>query len=192
MPIIGSLAGASSRGLGGLRTFGSPIVVGDFVALSTATVTSPQFGITFDNVSQNYKHLHLRFRISTGAENSTRIFFNDDETHANYNYTWLQGNGVSPYVFTENTYSYFTYDNTTNSNLFVVGTVDIMDYTNTNKRKTFSAWSGWSSNTPQAVQNIVGTMWKNTSAINKIVIKPDSAQNFKVGSTVALYGIKSA
>lgn len=180
MPIIGIVASSFAK------------VTGDFVALATATVTSPQFGVTFNSVSQDYTHLQLRYRMSTGAENSTRIFFNDDETHANYNYTLLQGNGVAVNVFTENQYSYFTYDNTINSNLFNVGVIDIMDYKNTNKHKTVSCYSGWSNNNPQAVQNITGTMWKNTAAINKIVIKPDSAQNFKVGTTIALYGIKSA
>lgn len=181
MPILGVVASSKSK-----------TTSGNFTALATAVVSSPQFGVSFTNIDQNFTHLQLRFQLSTGAENSGRIYFNDDETHSNYNYSWLQGNGVATYVFRETLYSYIYYDNTTDSNLFCVGIIDINDYKNTNKWKTVSSTNGWSNNNPQAVQNLQTTLWKNTNAITKITIKPDSAQNYKVGSTVALYGIKTA
>lgn len=190
MPIIGSLAGASSRALGGLRSFGSQEVSGNFVSLATAYVSSPQFGISFTDISQSFTHLQLRFRLSTNAEYSGRIYFNDDETHANYNYSWLQGNGTNVNFFIQNLFSYVNYDNTSGS-FYSVGIIDIYDYKNVNKRKTVSSTMGWSNSSGQNTQNIVGALWKNTNAINKITIKPDSAQNFKVGSTIALYGIKT-
>lgn len=190
MPIIGSLAGASSRGLGGLKTFGLPEISGNFVSLATAYVNSPQFGISFTDINQSFTHLQLRFRLSTNGEYSGRIYFNDDETHTNYNYSWLQGNGTNVNFFIQNLYSYVIYDNTSGS-FYSVGVIDIYDYKNVNKRKTVSSTMGWSNSSGQNTQNIVGALWKNTSAINKITIKPDSAQNFKVGSTIALYGIKT-
>ena len=190
MPLITTRAGNSATSFGGLGAFSIVPELGNFVAIATSFVNTPQFGITFSSIPSVYTSLQLRFRLSTGAENSGRIYFNEDETHANYNTASLQGNGATVYFERGTTTSDVYYDNTGNAANFTVGVIDIMDYANTNKYKTVSSWSGWANNTPQAVQMIFAPMWKNTNAINTITIKPNVGNNYKAGSTIALYGIK--
>jgi hypothetical protein len=81
-----------------------------------------------------------------------------------------------------------------------VGIVDILDYKNTNKYKTFRTLTAFDSNatgdagwTPNSAAGIVfaGANWRSTSAINTISLlifggSANSVQN------IALYGIKGA
>jgi hypothetical protein len=71
--------------------------------------------------------------------------------------------------------------------------IDILDYANTNKYKTYRALTGIDKNGSGSIQLTSG-VWRNTTAITSITITPQSntspTNQFQQYSQFALYGIK--
>ena len=194
MPLITTLAGASTRGYGGLSTFGVPT---SYESIQTTTVTSGGTAtITFSSIPATYKHLQVRgiARTNRSAANqdAIRYRFNSD-SGSNYTLHYLLGNGstASAGASTSNTSGFmdgFTMSDSL-SNTFGAFTLDILDYTNTNKYKTCRALSGREDNTSGAIW-LESTLWTNTAAITSIVLTPNGGTSIDQYSHFALYGIK--
>ena len=72
----------------------------------------------------------------------------------------------------------------------IPGVMDILDYNNTNKYKTFRILSGYDGNGTGGLQLNSG-LWQSSSAITSIKIEPNTS-TFQQYSTFSLYGIKRA
>lgn len=162
---------------------------------SIATVTVGAGGtnnITFSSIPQNYTHLQLRYITrNTAVTDSTYMRVNGDDVQ-NYSYHMLRGNGTSATATAATTQSVvelpFTAYSGTTANVFTAGVLDILDYSNTSKYKTFRTLGGADLNGSGAV-NFVSGSWRSTSAITSIVIyvAPTSIAQY---SQFALYGIR--
>lgn len=150
--------------------------------------------ITFNNIPQIYKHLQLRY---IGAWTGTSIgyagiaySFNSD-TGANYSGHGLYGTGSGSGSDggANRNYGYSTWiPDSLYANIFGVGILDILDYTNQNKYKTVRCIGGFSNNTTATQPvGILSASWMNTSAINKITL---SGNTFAQNSRFSLYGIR--
>jgi hypothetical protein len=197
MPIISTLAGASARGLGGLRTFGSASAgPNDYESIASYTVTgSATSNITFSSIPNTYRHLQVRGLVRTtqnAIQNGCKMEFNGD-TGSNYNWSQVYtSNGNTPVVehFVNQSSLNLGELPSANATTSVFGFViaDIHDYTNTNKYTTYFETGGSDRNGSSQIGNCWG-VWKNTSAVNSIKLFEPSS-NWAVGSMFALYGIK--
>lgn len=198
MPIIGSLAGASSRGLGGLRSFG---ISGDFVLLGTAVATGGETNLTFNNIAGSYSNLFLVTSLrsqSTGDGSGMTLRFNND-TASNYTYTNLAAyrTGASSSrdssITTSDTYIYYEVatSNGNTANSFGSGVVDIVGYAG-NTFKHAIAYSGYMPTNPgsrYSYQQVRAGNWRSTAPITRIDINTFGAA-FVAGSLASLYGVK--
>lgn len=202
MPIIGSLAGASSRGLGGLRTFIPPIPPSSpvFDSISTSFLTSSTPDIYFNSIPSTYQH--LQFRINGFSDNFGSIFMriNGDTDVNMYSSTgywgqWNQANaqvsgiltgrsailpGVGSFQF-GTTYPY-------------VMIIDVLDYKNTNKKKNIRSFHGASTNGTHYNDGVGVSAgnYNSTTAINSVHFFLDGGNVFRANTRIALYGIKES
>ncbi len=171
--------------------------LGTFESIATATVDSSGAStISFSNIPQNYAHLQIR-AIARGtqadASDQIGIQFNSD-TGSNYAIHQVGGNGSSVFSTgggsqTKIVPAYIT-GGSTSANIFGVGIIDILDYTNTNKYTTVRGLSGYDSN-GAGLTLLRSGLWLNTNAVTSIVCVPDSG-SFVQYSFFALYGIRGA
>lgn len=206
MPIIGSLAGASSRGLGGLRSFivSTPNSYESIqsVYLSSANAST----IDFTNIPNTFKHLEIRY---SAASDRTNNFLDDlnirfgsgsIDSGANYNYrtTGVEGNGGATFATDR------TAQTQMQSGLCVGGSISanhqngigiffIQDYASTNKRKMLHGTMGFTTN-DGSLTNRYGMFtgsWNSTSAITNIRLTMANS-NWLRYTRISLYGIKGA
>ncbi len=168
---------------------------GAYESIAVATVPSGgAASITFSSIPQNYAHLQIRVMArGTQADVSDQIGiqFNSD-TGSNYAIHQLGGSGSSTFATgggsqTKIVPAYIT-GGSTSANIFGVGVIDILDYTNTNKYTTVRGLSGYDSNGAGYIILRSG-LWLNTNSITSVVCIPDSG-SFVQYSQFALYGIK--
>lgn len=187
MPIIGTIASSILK------------VTGSYDSIATVTVSGSASSITFSSIPQTYTHLQIRgIARSTAALTGAYVFgdimFNSDFTGTNYYQHYLEGNGTSVSA-TSNNYPlwYWAGDNNTNANIYGGVIFDILDYTNTNKRKVTRILGGVDNNGSGAI-DFHSILWNNTAAISSIrlTIPFNDYGVFQNRTTFALYGIKSA
>jgi hypothetical protein len=177
MPILGVIASSIAK-------------IGSFDSISTVTSTGSSGTITFSSIPSTYTHLQIRGIIASPSSNYSLIRFNSD-TGSNYTAHFLYGSGSSAVAsaLTSQTAGYTTRADA-GSPTFATGIIDILDYANTNKNKTFRTLTGWENNTTGIVMLNSG-VWMSTSAITQIDLITQSG-NYSSGTTFALYGIKGA
>jgi hypothetical protein len=191
MPIVGSFAGASARAYGLGAGVTGP---GDFESIATVTVGSGgQANIEFTGIPSTYKHLHFRgaLKRTSGSFDVDTIQLNGD-TSTNYSWHDLYGDGTSIGVTAGASasfvYGIVTPGSTQGSTNFGIFTLDILDYANTNKFKTFRSFSGTDSNGSGYAWMMSGN-WRNTNAITSIKFTPASG-SYAQYVNIGLYGIK--
>lgn len=184
MPILGIIA-SSFRSAAGPES--------GYDALATVTLSSATAEVTFAGIPSGYKHLQIRGigRISSSS-NPVFLQYNGDTTTSNYYSHALYGSGTAASAQAEGTtYSqYVTYWPVAADTANAFGTViiDVLDYQNTNKNKTTRSLGGFDTNGGGFAWLNSG-LWKNTSAVTSITLKPYSG-NFITNSQFALYGVK--
>lgn len=164
---------------------------------SIATVTVGAGGtstITFSSIPSTYKHLQVRYFVRTtsgSAGDMETIRFNGD-TGSNYAMHNVRGDGSGAYASGATSQSsidlFQAPGGGTAANIFGVGIIDILDYTNTNKYKTVRSLGGWDSNGVYQQIGLFSGLWLNTNAITSLTVAGGggSAQY----TTAALYGVK--
>ncbi len=179
---------------------------GVFESIATTTVgASGQTTITFIDIPQTYKHLHIRvLGRSTGAYTYSSVYVRPNSVSATrYSYHALYGDGSSAVSTGRGTgggdTSWIAQNisgDTATANNFGSVIIDILDYANTNKYKVMRSFGGYDNNgsgTP--IGTIVlnsgafyGSTGSSTEAITSITLLTDG--NFKQYTHAALYGIK--
>jgi len=164
-------------------------------ALATVSLTSTASSVTFSDIPANYTHLQIRGAFTaTGADQNVviQVGNNTIDTGNNYsNHIVLNNNGTviasSSTSASSMNFLGLWYGASSNSTFII----DCLDYSKTNKNKTFRSLFGNENNTSGQV-GIGSGLWMNQSAITTITIKASSAQSFNANSHFALYGIKVA
>ena len=179
-------------------------VAGDYESIETFTVGGGgATSITFSSIAADWQHLQIRFMAQsnrgTYAIDNSRMRFNSD-TGSNYADHVLGGAGSNPptaFAETSQTSALTGYRNLSSTaapNIFGVGVIDILDYTNVNKYKTFRSLSGEDLNGTVAgfagAVSLSSGLWMSTTAINSINLFPEYGSQFTQYSSFALYGIK--
>jgi hypothetical protein len=204
------MAVSSLKNKSKLSTLTSPfdIDLGGMIPLSTVTVGSGGAAtVEFTSIPATYSHLQVRFMARTTVSANTRaslaigINSNTDANYVNHN---LFGDGSSAGATadtgTTNVTNYMggisvLTTSTTGSNIFGVGIIDILDYANTSKLKTFRVLSGQDQNDSSGrLMFSSGFQTAITAAITSLQfnVNTEYAGNFAQYSHFALYGIKGA
>jgi hypothetical protein len=194
MPILGTIASSTRQGQ----------VTGSYESIATIDAGG-QNQVSFTSIPQTFQHLQIRIRgrsnlnFSSYPETAFIMRINGGSIRGAI-YTWgflgAKKFTVSPYSTTGQQELQFYPLPSANieSNVFGVGIVDIFDYANTNKNKTYKVLMGTNDGTPRLNRNInmYGALQQENSAISSIYITTDYNFSFATGTHFALYGIKSA
>jgi len=172
---------------------------GYFESIATVTVGSAGAAdVEFTSIPATYTHLQVRIlarSTRTGADTDYMDVRLNSDTGANYTYHYLQGDGSSASAgsATSINQAYSSYIASADSGTSVFGTniLDLLDYANTNKYKTFRFLGGMDKNGTGGKVAMMSSVWMNTNAITSIKFAP-STGNFAQYSHFALYGIKGA
>jgi hypothetical protein len=190
MPIIGIVASGASN-----TAFSTK-----YESIYSTTITSgSQATVTFDNIPSIYKHLQVRvFGRATGTGNREYVGarFNNDTGN---NYVW-HGLNTNTTSTPDAQYSGGLVDfmrwgfsvipqSDAPANFFGMSIIEILDYTNTNKKKASKCVAGQSQADANSRLNTVGNLWTGTAAISRIDLFP-GGNSWNLYSSVALYGIK--
>lgn len=182
----------------GLYGVGVAPSTNSYESIATISVTSAQSSISFTSIPSTYKHLQLRYlaRSARTADNGATMLaqFNSD-TGSNYAYHILygDGSGVSAYNGSSTTvmrsYSVCS-SSSSNTDIYGVGVIDILDYGSTSKYKTLRHLGGYDRNGAGEL-NLASGLWQSTSAISTITLTlAESTANYETDSHFALYGVK--
>ena len=187
MPILGSIASQNTK------TFLS----GTFDSIATTTLTSTTASITFSSIPATYTHLQIRGinKTSAGTGNEWIAFGVNGSSPNLLSQHVVYGDGAtaSGENGTSSTAqsSWFALGSANDTaSAFGVSIMDIFDYANTNKNKTFRTIMGWNKNGSGYVGQS-SNLWNSTSAITSITILPRT-NSFVQHTSFALYGIKGA
>jgi hypothetical protein len=192
MPILGIIASAITGNL----------VTTSYESIATVTVGGGgSASASFTSIPATYTHLQLRWigrasQANTGLGVYMRI---NNNTGSNYARHSLRGNGsaasATGSVSTTEISLGGVPGSSSPSDMFGVGIIDILDYTNTNKYKTIRSMQGTNQNTTadDSIFFVSGFMFANTNAVTQIDVVADSTGvGFVEYSQFALYGIKGA
>jgi len=171
-------------------------VSGDFQSIATTTVgVGGTPTITFSSIPSTFKHLQIRYMARTDRaqlQDYLLLRFNSD-TGSNYSYHKLYGDGsaAASGAATSQTSieSAITAGATATASIFGAGSIDILDYADTNKYKTTRTLDGLDRNGSGFVTLTSGN-WRSASAVSTITITSYGVANFVQYSSFALYGIK--
>jgi len=154
-----------------------------YVPLANVTLGSTATSVTFSSISQSYKDLVLIINAtSSPGLRGVQVQFNDD-TGSNYNYVYAYGGDGGNFSGSSNTTAIPV--GVIGSDFDNIGTVNLLDYSTTNKHKSaliHRATTSWG-------VDIVSGRWANTAAVTKIKLFTDGSLAFSSGSSFALYGI---
>jgi hypothetical protein len=170
---------------------------------SIATVTVGSGGaatIDFTSIPATYTHLQIRgiVRDTTAGTGSQNASIQVNGSSTGYSLHYVAGNGSS--AFTDNAYNasqsylYPVVSGGATASVFSSAIIDILDYKNTNKYKTFRCLSGFDLNgSGSGTVRFASGSWQNTDAISSISLFPyGGSGNFAEYSSFALYGIKGS
>ena len=154
-----------------------------YTALANITLGSSASSVTFSSIPATYRDLVLVSTNSMTTSASLFVRFNND-TGANYTTARMYNSagGATP---VSDTYApaEIGYNTTTN-----MGIANIMDYSATDKHKTYL--TRWGNADGTNYVQAYAARWANTAAITTVNIAPSTGQ-IASGSTFALYGIAS-
>jgi hypothetical protein len=165
-----------------------------FFQIATTTLNTTASSITFSSIPQDYTHLQIRYLArgtvsATGVGLRTRL---NNDSGSNYSTHQLYGDGSSVATNGNGNQTELAVGGmsaaSAGSGIFGVGIIDILDYNNTNKYKTFRAIDGRDINGGGLVLIESGN-WRSNNSISSILFYL-SSDNFAQYTSFALYGIK--
>ena len=167
------------------------MAVSAYEVISTQTLGTATSAITFSSIPQTYTDLVLIANSSTTTVASSEInkmTFNSD-TASNYSTTATSGDSSNAYSFRQTSVGYIRAGRNSQNgdSYFVPNKIQIMNYANATTYKTIIA-SG--AEATVYIELDVG-LWRSTSAITSVTLTAGT-NNYKVGCTFTLYGIKAA
>lgn len=175
---------------------------GDFYSIATVTVGSTSVSsISFTSIPSTYTHLQIRgiARDSQTSNTDDAIYFYiNGDTNSSYNRHTIYGAGTTIAASGSNATDIMALGESATANsaqnyMFAPNIIDVLDYANTNKYKTFRSVRGLEvNNSAISVVLFSSGLWRSTNAITSIELKSvGGSYNFTQYTHFALYGIKA-
>ena len=152
-----------------------------YTPLATVTLGSAAASVTFSSIPATYRDLILV--IGGGSASGQNIYIrNNGDTGSNYSYVWMVGTG-STTISQSGTRDAATVGSMFNSQGNAI--IQLMDYSATDKHKTYLGRSGNAAN-----ETFAGaSRWANTAAITSMVVFLAGSANWNSATTFSLYGV---
>jgi hypothetical protein len=164
-----------------------------YTALANITLSSTVSTVTLSSIPSTYRDLILVCSLRATVANQLATFRLNGDTGSNYSYVSVtaRGNDLTASPSGTGTSAYATLDASPPSatNAQTLSTIQFMDYSATDKHKTYLSRADGVAATFNATEALA-QRWANTSAITSIVFSMTSG-SFVSGATFALYGIAS-
>ena len=178
--------------LGIIASQNYPRITNSYESISTVTVGSGgQATIAFTAIPTTWKHLQIRgiARSTAGGSSVTGLncSINASVNAVRNHYLYGNGSSASAGAQVANQIGWATGTSMTAS-VFSTSIVDILDYANTSKNKTFRMLSGNDTNGAGDIA-LFSQLFDTTSAITDLTLSL-GAGNFAQYSSFALYGIR--
>ena len=163
-----------------------------YTPIATNTVTGSSVSdVTFTGIPNTYTDLIIVCSLKIAVTSATNTFIKvgdgSIDTGSNYSWTRVLGNGTSASSSRASSVSDGVIIGDANLTDFTADILHLQNYSNTTTYKTILTRNNLASALTQAA---VG-MWRSTSAINQVRIF-GNVRNLAVGSTITIYGVKSA
>lgn len=169
--------------------------VGAMEPISAITLSASSSSVEFNNIPGTYSHLQIRgigrsTTANTGVDN-LYVRVNSD-SGANYARHHILGDGSTASASSASSTNQAILGdiarNNNTSGIFGSFVIDILDYANTSKYKTFRALSGSDLNGSGEVR-FRSSLWMNTNAISAITLLSEN-NSLAQHTSITLYGIK--
>jgi hypothetical protein len=190
-PILGIMASQIS---GHLET-------GAFESIATVNGTGSSATITFSSIPATFKHLQVRWLAKDTYTSSALVRYLgvriNGVTTSTYSQHYLRGDGATASATGAANTGYMNFQGGTvtsgtgMSDIFGVGILDILDYTDTTKTKPIRTIGGGDINASGGYIYLSSGLSASTSAVTSIELLTPLGF-FTSTSTFALYGIKGA
>jgi len=150
-----------------------------YIPLATTTLASSASSVTFSSIDQSYGDLVLVINGQFSTSVNASLEFQPNGSSTDGTMVFMSGDGSSTFSSTA-TRLFVSWGGNVSTSI-----VNIMDYSATNKHKTFLIRDN---DTSYRVRAVAGR-WANTSAITSLVIGDAGSVSLGAGSTFSLYGI---
>lgn len=161
--------------------------------IATTTLGSAAATIEFTSISSAYTDLRLVLVCTTSAGGmSPQIRLNSD-SGTNYSMTELTGNGSSAATNQQtnrNQVDLYYSGSGTSTTIPMMWTVDFFSYAGSTNKTMLITRSSDQNGSGEVMREV--SLWRNTSAINTILLRLSTAGNYAIGTTATLYGILKA
>jgi hypothetical protein len=156
-----------------------------YEAIATTTLTATASSIDFTSISSAYTDLVLIMYLQDSGSGATVRLNND--SGSNYSRTLLYGSGGTATAYRDSGTTIPTGGQPSPN--FAPEIMHFMNYSNTTTFKTVLTRQN------EGILSFIAigaSLYRSTSAINRITINATSANSLQVGTQVSLYGIKAA
>ena len=154
-----------------------------YTQIASTTVGTSTASVVFSSIPATYTDLVAIVTPTQGGDLWFQLNTDTSGASTNYSSTWLYGSTPGS---TRDTNTYRIYMNWSSNAGNYLGIIQLNNYSNTTTYKTALIRNGMNG---ASVDMGVG-LWRNTAAIDTITFK--GTNNYGVGSTISLYGIKAA
>ena len=157
--------------------------------IATTTLGSAAASINFSSISSTYTDLKVVLQFAPSNDDRAICTFNSD-TGTNYSVTTLVGNGSTASSARSTSANYIQPSrNAGAANEEQLVIMDIFSYAGSTNKTVLSDVAADRNGAGVTVKSV--NLWRSTSAINEINFTLLNGNNYKIGSTATLYGIKS-
>jgi hypothetical protein len=156
--------------------------------IATTTLGSAQSSVTFSGISSSYTDLILVYDGNNSDSNAgMRLRINSDSDN---NYSDIQLNGYSSGMNNSRSTNANAVDISFGSTEKTNSIANFMNYSNTSMYKTILVRTGLAGGNGAIRSSVM--LWRNSSAINNILVFREGGQTISSGSTFTIYGILEA
>jgi hypothetical protein len=174
--------------IGIIASSGAGVAGGDYESIATVTVGSGgSSSVSFTSIPSTYQHLQIRYTARTNRSATSDILnitLNGSATTTGH---YIYGTGSAALAGVLNSFVGWATANSTASNTFGTGIIDVLDYKDTNKNRVLRSLVGWDGNGDGEI-SLTSVLQTSTSALSSLTITPTGS--FVQYSSFALYGIK--
>jgi len=181
--------------LAGNATFVPWSPAGAYESIATVTVGSGgTASVTFSSIVGTYSHLQIRGIARQSGTGATQpMLLTANGVTSGYAVHNVRGNGTATSATGDTAQANIYLQDqlataSNNASVFSAFVIDLLDYANTNKNKTFRVLMGIDDNGSGRVALNSGLL-QSTSAVTSLTLTPNSG-NFVEYSSFALYGIR--
>lgn len=160
-----------------------------YTPIATQTLGSAASTVTFTGITSTYTDLILvgNFSNTTGQQLQVQVGNGSIDTGTNYSFTRLQGYGGSA-ASSRSSNSNFGYGGYSEGGNTGMNTIQFQNYSNTTTYKTFITRDSEAA----TIVSATVSLWRSTSAIERIQLSVGGGGTIASGSTFTLYGILAA